>query len=798
MPQNEVIQGLDLDEYKYGFADEEKHVFRTQPGLREDVVRQISAQKDEPEWMLEFRLKALKIYESKPMPTWGVVYFSYGVHGNEASSPEAAMWTAWDLVRGAGELAGALDSLVVVVDPVVNPDGRERYVNFYRATAGPVPNPDPATREHREPWPGGRTNHYHFDLNRDWAWMSQAETRARLATWDRWNPQIHVDFHEMSPNSSYFFFPAATPVNPLYPEHTGRWADRIGRGNAAAFSREGWLFFTQESYDLFYPGYGDSWPSLLGGIGMTYEQAGGGGAGLAYARADGDTLTLWDRATRHRVAGNATLRTAMSGKTDLLLGYAGFHRNVDEGLPDILLVPGEDGGARLHALLRELSDQGIEFQVATGEFQARAEAHTGYEARSRFPAGTVRVPARQPRGLLALTLLQAETVLDATYSYDISAWSRPYAFGVEAHAAEAGALRTASWRSAADWTHPEGMGDTQAASTAYGYLVEPGFHNWPGLVAFLEEGGRGKVLADTFRMGGTLYPRGTVFLPAGMNPGLAERVGAAGLTGAVPVASSLTETGPDLGTGRAGNLSLPRVALVGGEGTSSGSYGAHRFFLDHRLGLPFDAVNASELGGLALDEYDVIVVPEGGSVGRGLSDSQRDRLRGWIQSGGTLVAVGSGAAGFEALTGVELREAAEPEESARLDRALRTREERELERWEGDTPGTILEVLLDPGHLLTYGAEAQGGDRLFVLSSGNGFEPSEDFESAAWFDAELEKVSGVISDDTLERLSMSSWMVERRIGRGSAILFADDPLFRMMWYAGFQPYANALLLGPAF
>ncbi|UCC24023.1 MAG: hypothetical protein JSU98_09810 [Gemmatimonadales bacterium] len=729
-----------------------------------------------------------------------VVYLSYGVHGNESSSSEAAMWTAWDLARGAESVAGVLDSVVVLIDPIVNPDGRDRYVNFYRATRGPLPNPDPATREHDEPWPGGRTNHYHFDLNRDWAWMSQPETRQRLSTWDRWNPQVHVDFHEMSPNSSYFFFPPATPINPIYPEHTARWADRIGNGNAEAFAREGWLYFTEESYDLFYPGYGDSWPSLLGAIGMTYEQAGGGSAGLAYARADGDTLTLHDRATHHRVAGNATLRTAAEGRSDLLLGFADFHRNVDEGLPDILLVPGEDdGGARLHALMQELSDQGIEFLVAREAFRADANAHNGYADRTQFPAGTIRVPARQRRGLLAVTLLQAETVLDATYSYDISAWSRPYAYGVEAHAAGGSTLRSGPWQDAGDFEHPETREEGASPGTEpYGFLVEPGFHAWPGLVRFLEAGGRGRVMPDTFRIGGTLHPPGTVFLPAGLNPDLRARVREAGLSGLIPVSSALTETGRDLGTGRAGDLALPRVALVGGEGTSSGSYGAHRFFLEHRLGLPYDAVNASELGGLDLARYDVVVVPEGGSVGRGLSESQQDRLRSWIQGGGTLVAVGSGAAGFEDLTGVELRQADPPDEEGQVERALRTREERELERWEGQTPGTVLETRLDRGHPLVFGAAAPGGDRFFVLSSGDGFEPAESFESAVWFGEELGKVSGVIGEETLERLSRSSWAVERRIGRGSAILFADDPLFRMMWYAAFQPYANAILLGPAF
>ncbi len=726
-----------------------------------------------------------------------VVYLSYGVHGNESSSTEAALWTAWDLAREAPEVAGVLDSVVVVIDPVVNPDGRDRYVDFYRAARGPTPNPDRATREHAEPWPGGRTNHYYFDLNRDWTWMSQVETRARLATWDRWTPQVHVDFHEMSPNSSYFFFPPARPINPIYPEHTARWAERIGAANAAAFDRQGWLYFTEGTYDLFYPGYGDSWPSLLGAIGMTYEQAGGGSAGLAYRRDDGEILTLAQRAAHHRETGRATLRSVMEGRTDLLEGFAGFHRSVDDELPDILLVPapGSAGGddPRLAALLDHLAAQGIEWQVARESFDTRATAHAGWAERREFPAGTVRVPVRQSRGRLALTLLQAETLLDATYSYDISAWSLPYGYGVEAHAVR-GKIDT-------EWGGPTATTPrVHAGGAAYGYLVQPGFDVWPALTVFLTDGGRGRVLPDTFRMGTRLFPRGTMFLPRALNDDLERRVQEAGLEpAALPVATGLTDSGPDLGTGDAGDLALPRVVLVGGEGTSSASFGAHRYFLEQRLRLPFDAVNVDDLGGLELADYDVVVVPEARGLAGRLGEGGRARLESWIRGGGTLVAVGSGAESFGDMTGVEVRSPVGPEEAERLDRALRTREARELERWEGQTPGTILEVHLDPGHPLAFGAgTADRADRMFVLSTGVGFEPSEDFETAAWFSDDASGISGVIGESTVDRLRRSSWAIERRLGRGSVVLFADDPLFRVMWYAGFQPYANALFLGPAF
>ncbi|MBW3534719.1 MAG: hypothetical protein KY453_05800, partial [Gemmatimonadetes bacterium] len=303
-----------------------------------------------------------------------VIYFSYGVHGNESSSSEAAMWTTWDLVREAPEVASVLDSAVVVIDPALNPDGRERYLSFYNGARGTEPNPAPEAREHREPWPGGRFNHYLFDLNRDWAWLSQIETRARAATWDRWLPQVHVDFHEMSYQSSYFFFPAAEPINPLYPETTLKWGRIFGEANAAAFDREGWLYYTGESYDQFYPGYGDSWPGLLGSIGMTYEQAGGGFAGLAVERPDGTVLTLRERAQHHRTSGQATARAAAMRRTELLGDFAAFHRNVDAGQPDFLLVA-EGDADRSRALVDLLLEQGIEVERAGRAFRADARAH---------------------------------------------------------------------------------------------------------------------------------------------------------------------------------------------------------------------------------------------------------------------------------------------------------------------------------------------------------------------------------------------------------------------------------------
>jgi hypothetical protein len=740
--------------------------------------------------------RAREIAASNP----AVLYFTYAVHGNESSSPSAALWTAWDLASGAPEVAGVLDSVVVVMDPVANPDGYDRYVNHWRSTRLARENISSGTRERREPWPGGRPNHYLFDLNRDWAWLTQLESRARATRFAQWNPQVHVDFHEMGFQSSYFFFPAATPINPVYPEHILEWGRRFGEGNARAMDGEGLLYYTAQNFDLFYPGYGDSWPSLVGAVGMTYEQGGGSGASAQVERRDGTRLTLEDRAFGHRTTGNATLRTAAEGKTDLLLGFAGFHRNIDDGIADTYLVPGDDEG-RLDALVGLLLQHGIEVERLDAEVRINTEPHPGFSARDAFPEGTVRVRARQPRGRLAGTLLRADNPLDGTSSYDITAWALPYAYGVEAHSATSSA--GGDWR-AVDAVESR-LERPLGPRGAYGYLLPPAVHHVPALVRFLEDEGRAYVMADTFRLEGVDYPRGTLFFPQGRNEELDRLLEESGLGGLVtPVATGLSMSGIDLGTNDQAALRLPRVMLLGGEGTASTGFGAHWHFLEEVLDLPFDAVNVGDVGSADLSLYDVILVPPGNPAGT-LGESGMERLRSWIRGGGTLVASGNAAQRLaEPLAEVEERGSLDDDEELdrdeRLARALRTRQERADESWAERVPGTILAVRLDPAHPLAWGSAAGGAgpDRMFVLSSGVGFEPSDNAETVAWFPEELDRISGVISERNLERLDRSAWLVERRLGSGKVILFADDPIFRGFWYGAWAPYVNAILLSPRF
>ena len=218
------------------------------------------------------QLKNAGVESGSASPDKAIVWLSYNVHGNEASSTEASMVTLYELITNKKEW---LENTVVIIDPCINPDGRDRYANWYNKVKATPYDTNPDAEEHNEPWPGGRANHYLFDLNRDWAWATQVETRQRLKVYNSWMPHIHVDFHEQGINEPYYFAPAAEPFHSIITPFQRDFQTLIGKNHAKYFDQNGWLFFTRERFDLLYPSYGDTYPTYTGSMGMTYEQAGG-------------------------------------------------------------------------------------------------------------------------------------------------------------------------------------------------------------------------------------------------------------------------------------------------------------------------------------------------------------------------------------------------------------------------------------------------------------------------------------------------------------------------------------------
>ena len=621
-----------------------------------------------------------------------IVWLSYTIHGNESASFETMMQVVYQLA--ASEEPATLEALrncVVIITTGSNPDGHERFVTWYNSNA--VGDPNPLAAEHREPWSvQGRFNRYRFDLNRDNIASTQTETRNMQRAYREWNPQVFVDHHGQP--SQYFFPPAALPVNPNLPrDQTARWLTAFGRTNAREFDARGWSYYTRDIFDLFYPGYWDSFPSLNGATGMTYETDGGGFKGLRYRREDDSIVTLRSAIAKHYVASLATLETASQNARARLQDYYDFRRTaIEEGARDNLkrfvILPGSDPG-RAAELVKVLLRAGIEVRQTTAGFRSgSAHSYTGEATRARdFPAGAYVVDLAQPQKRLAKALLEPETPLDPEFIreqlarfrrnerrgtnaareeygfYDITAWALPLSFGVEAYWTEdanniTGELLPAN----SPETHaaPAG-GVTGRASVAY--IIPYTTDASAALVArLLREDFRLAAATRALNAGGRDYPRGTIVVRVGRNPaGLHDRIAKlAQDTGASVVAinSGFIDSG-DTGVGSETVLPLrrPRIIVVADEAVSQTSYGAMWWTLD-RFGIDFTPMTLGALRRARLDDYNAIIMPDGSpsTYNAALGKSGVDTLRAWCERGGTLVTV-KGASVFAALKDVNLTSA---------------------------------------------------------------------------------------------------------------------------------------------
>ena len=320
----------------------------------------------------------------------------HAVHGDEISSSDAALMEAYHLLAARGDAAvdAILRESIVIIDPLQNPDGRARFVSTNLQGEAATPDAEPYAVEHDQPWPGGRSNHYLFDMNRDWFAQTQPETRGRAALYREFWPHVVVDLHEMGGDSSYYFAPPADPLNPHITKNQQKWFDAFGRANGAMFDARGFAYFIREVYDSFYPGYGESWPIFQGAIGMTYEQA--SARGLRYRRDDGAVLSYRDGVLHHFTAAITTAETAAKNRAAILRDFYDYRRSaVSEGetgpVREYLLVPGADP-SRAERLARLLADAGHRGVARRRAVPAR-HAHAPGRHVGRAGGAAVRAPA---------------------------------------------------------------------------------------------------------------------------------------------------------------------------------------------------------------------------------------------------------------------------------------------------------------------------------------------------------------------------------------------------------------------
>ncbi|MFQ5628989.1 MAG: M14 family metallopeptidase [bacterium] len=774
--------------------------------------------------------------QSLPSISW----LEYGVHGNEISSTDAGLLTAYHLTAAQGDTLAdlVLKNSVVIIDPMQNPDGRDRFINYFRQTRGRWPDADQQAAEHREVWPGGRTNHYLFDMNRDWFALTQPETQGRVKAFLEWYPQVFVDLHEMGSNSSYYFAPPADPLNPELPPSQIKWLQNYGKNNARWFDRMHFDYFTREVFDSFYPGYGEGWPMFQGAIGMTYEQA--SARGLVVKREDKTTMHYRESVQHHFISSLSTCETTARNRAEVLRYFYEYRQSaIEEGkketVKEFIIVPGSDPD-RSMKLAKLLVKQGIEVQVAEKPFQnSRAsDYYNGTAGSKRFPAGTFVVSLAQPSKRLAKTLLVKHVDMDEEFIkeqlrrkkkrirdqiYDVTGWSLPLLYDVECYAAE----QTSSGEFSILDANAKAKGKVNGGKAQLAYLIPWGSNAAARTLATLQRHGVRVSSSDkSFTLNGKKYPSGSLIIRLKNNPEnlhdmlteIAERKNVE----IDATNTSWVEDGVNFGSGNVRFLKKPKVVLAYNRPVSSYSTGWTRYLIEQQYGYPVTTMHANNIGGADLSEYNVLILPNAfGGYGSAIGNA--DRLKAWIRAGGTLITYGNATRWLTEekvalLTTTRELKGGKPDKPAKKDAGKKpdaAKEnkpdlskpfdvEKEIQP-EKELPfgvaGAIVRISLDTEHWLAFGYDS--GTNVMVSSS-NIFTPVklDKGTNVGLYMAEKDLVlSGFIWEETKKQLANKAYLIHQSYGRGHVVAFAEDPNTRAFVDGTNLLLMNAIFFGPA-
>jgi hypothetical protein len=721
-----------------------------------------------------------------------IVWLSYNVHGNETSSSEAAMLTAYELVNPSNTKAQQwLQNTVVLIDPCLNPDGRDRYVNWYTTVIGQTINPEPLAREHREPWPGGRSNHYNFDLNRDWAWQTQKESQHRLKVYNTWLPQVHVDFHEQGVNEPYYFAPAAEPFHEVITPWQREFQTMIGKNHARYFDKEGWLYFTKERFDLFYPSYGDTYPTYHGAIGMTYEQ-GGIRAGLGIINEDGDTLTLVDRAQHHFTTGMSTVEITSQNAAKVVKEFRNYFTNV-LGKPAGEFkswVIKNDGTDRVSRLLSLLDKNLIDWSYASSANYSGLNYFTGKSESFKAEAGDIVINLNQPKGNFIKVLFERNSAITDSATYDITAWSMPYVYGLKAYG-------VSNYITATTKTSP-GIRDIAVEPNAYAYAIKwDGLNSAKFLAGAIQKGLKVRTVQQPFQSGSQTFDKGSLLVTKAANSGkdllkVVQEIAAATQSQLYSIPSGFVDKGYDFGSSNVRIINAPKVALLAGESISSLGFGELWHFFDTQLKYPVTVMSAADFIREGMNKVDVLILPDGNYDFFSRKEVNED-LKAWVRRGGKIIAMENAVAQMaRADWGIKLKDADEKKPEGKADYSvLKKFENRERDWLKNSMPGSIFRLELDNSHPLGFGYP----DYYYSLKQdGNLYEF---FKEDGWNVGVIKRdnyVSGFAGTDIRPKLNDALLIGAQDMGRGQVIYFADNPIFRSFWENGKLLLCNALFL----
>lgn len=737
-----------------------------------------------------------------------VVWLSYNVHGNEASSTEAAMQVAyWLASAGDDETKTVLTNSVIIIDPCINPDGRDRYVYWYRSMASNIVNTDPAELEHDEPWPGGRTNHYWFDLNRDWIWLVHPESESRIAAYQQWMPHVHVDYHEQGFNSNYFTMPGTTPRNLEIPSEYDEWAEVFGDANARAFDEHNINYATRESFDFFYPGYGSSYPTNMGAIGMLTEQGGHSRGGRAVETDDEYILTLRQRVFDHFLTSMATIETSVERREDLVDYFRSFFASGED--KTTYIFPDDGGSGYLYDMLGILHKHGVEIHRTQSESSLNNtfSYRSGTSGRVSVPAGSFVVSADQPRRVFVNTMLKRDLVLEDSVTYDMTSWSMPLAYNVDGYYRSSGSGMSLESLEAP----PARNGAVSGSESTYAYVIDWKQRNAPQALAELwRKEYRVRSVRKSFTAGGKEYSEGTLVVLAGRN--LEREASMAGDMAALAektnvkieaLSSGLVEKGINLASNNSRPVSRPEVALVVDSPVSSYSAGQIWYMFDQDVQFGIDRIRRDDLNSIDLGKYDVLIVPGFGGSYRSFADSTLlAKLKTWVSDGGVMIGSEQAADMLSekqaGLTDIKLRPSLQ---EARKDSSESgTDEEKYLKYSDREKhfglrriPGAAFNGVIDTTNPLGFGMSEQ----VYSLKQRTAaLEPAESYQVVGHYSRESSNIlaSGYASPDEKARLAGSVFAGVKTSGRGKYVLLVDNTQYRYFWLGSSRLLVNATML----
>ena len=757
-----------------------------------------------------------------------VIWLGYSIHGNEPSGSNASMLAAYHLAASLSPVvAEQLERAVVLMDPSLNPDGLGRFAHWANTNRGKVVNADPGHREHREPWPGGRTNHYWFDLNRDWLLLQHPESQSRMATWKAWQPNLVGDFHEMGSDSTFFFQPGVpSRRNPLIPERNVELTEAIAAHHASVFDGIGRLYYSREGFDDFYMGKGSTYPDAHGAVGFLFEQASAEGHRIETANGE---LAFGFGIKNHLLASLSTIEGGVAKRLELLEHQRDFFRgalaSAEESGPAAYVFHVDGDRGRAHRMLDLLLRHEIEVYGTVEDIALDGRAYRS--------GGSWLVPLEQPQTTLVRSFFEKVTEFNDSVFYDVSAWTLPLAFGAEYDLLEGGAYRQdmlgAPVTDAS--VEPGRFGDAGPNDVVYAYAFSWDGYFAPRALNRLQRAGvRARAAVRPFvaeTAGGTQsFDPGAIVVPVGRpgEPGANAGVDLKGLLAEAAAAdgvdvhrliSGQAAAGIDLGSPSLRPLAAPRPLLVTGSGASSYRVGEAWHLLDERFGVEASLVDLAALGSVDLELYTHVVLALGG--GRcggpqtvGLDEEVEDRLRSWVRAGGAVMAIGSASrwaneellgrdGDSEAAAAGEDDAAAAAAESGDAETAAEgaASERRRYidyrdQRAEQLMAGTIVGVELDLTHPLAYGYTRP--EQAVMRTGEMVLPPSPDpFENVALYQ-DPPRLSGWISPENERRLAGKPAVIASRMGRGVVIQFLDDPNFRAYFYGSNRLFLNAIFL----